>query len=313
MKKIIVIILSFIFLKLTACVNLPKNDLYISFIVTHNTSNKEELYSEIAYFNLEEMKVKIVDEITYKSQYPLGVYNKSNNSIYYTSREDNSNIDHIYKKNITSCEVERITTNLFTTKCIMPKLNELYTVSVETGGYVILNLYNIDENQTLNNIKIKEGLTISAANYNPIKDEVIVVGHDFSEQMSMYETQEFSLLDGHIYIIDNQNIKLVKNINYSPLSTIVSVCNNDKKIIYTTGSTLIIYDIQNQKVIEKYIDDGRISRLIYLTENNYLYYLTHTNSESKICRYNIETNVTEIIYEVSRSKTIINNAQIVKS
>ena len=65
MKKKNIIILILILLMTSSCVKTSKDNMYISFIVTYNTANKKELYSEIAYIDLKDNVVKMLGNLDF--------------------------------------------------------------------------------------------------------------------------------------------------------------------------------------------------------------------------------------------------------
>ena len=117
---------------------------------------------------------KVETVIDYSSQYPLAVYNKYSNTIYYSERVYNENKygDQLFSFNITTNEKEQLTDNLFAINYIIPTTNGIYIAAVKIGMNEIQVMYYSLNDKKLVESNVDSGLFFELLTYDPISGGV---------------------------------------------------------------------------------------------------------------------------------------------
>ena len=118
----------------------------LSYSLYDNPDDEFDIGTQIYHYDIGTDEVKKVFRFEYTSQYPLGVYDKKENVVYYSKRVDDDVYkgDQIFKYYIDTDKEEQLTTNLFAVNYIIPFCNRVYFVGVEKNSS-ILKLGFIDQ------------------------------------------------------------------------------------------------------------------------------------------------------------------------
>lgn len=125
--KRIVCILLFTFL-LSSCKYANGQDTYISFTLTFEEDG--QLLSEVYYFNLEDEEVHQVAVVPYTSQYPLTVYEKKTDLVYYTARIESEHKDEVYAYSPSTKKTKQLTDSVFAISYIIPYGDHIFLAAV---------------------------------------------------------------------------------------------------------------------------------------------------------------------------------------
>ena len=127
---------------------------YISFTVSYMTAYDEanDLLSMTVYeYNLQSKEVSEVFSFPYNTHYPLGVYDKKTNSVYYTKEKNNNSYknqrrggDQIYVYNLTTGSDTMLTEDLLAVNHIVPVDGAVFFVAARESNASSLSLGKID-------------------------------------------------------------------------------------------------------------------------------------------------------------------------
>ena len=96
---------------------------YISFTVNKNENNSLKMY--INTYDMENGQIECKNKIPYTAQYPLGVYDKKNNQVYYSSKVHDK-YDELFVKDLNTNKKKQLTNSFFAINYIFPINNKLY-------------------------------------------------------------------------------------------------------------------------------------------------------------------------------------------
>ena len=116
-KKIVVVSLVFflIFLSLTGCQKTEDEGIYITFART-----SKALETTVFEFNISDEEVNSVGSFTYNAQYPLGVYSKDKQRIYYSAKSEDGRGDQLWEYDIETEERAQLTDGIYGMNYIVP-------------------------------------------------------------------------------------------------------------------------------------------------------------------------------------------------
>ncbi len=129
---------------------------YISFTVSYMTAydeaNDSAEYGATVYeYNLQSKEVSEVFSFPYNTHYPLGVYDKKTNSVYYTKEKNNNSYknqrrggDQIYVYNLTTGSDTMLTEDLLAVNHIVPVDGAVFFVAARESNASSLSLGKID-------------------------------------------------------------------------------------------------------------------------------------------------------------------------
>ena len=288
---------------LTACSNNNQvenqGDLYLSFTVTQKQGNEQNMYIYTYDLNTEEIVNR--DVLIYNSQYPLAVYSFHENSIYFSSR-DEEKCDQLHVKDLNQNKDKTLTNTLFAINYIIPVNNKLYLAAVEKGTRAV-GFFEICDDK----------LVRVLANKDCFVWKIYV---DLDDNSMLLNTYSQSELDKNMESNDS-SITIGKN-------TIKKFCLNDNSIddMFVTGEgyiTNIGLDYDNSIYFQQgnfyKVEKGKenlypelnsleIKDLIYMSDN-YIYYISNNGTINK---YNRCTKESIVIYSLEESDSAINNA-----
>lgn len=303
-KKVIIIFCLFIVVGCQNNVfdeNSIKENYYISFTVTKKEKNKLNMY--IYTYDLKNNEIQCKDKIPYTSQYPLGIYDKKRNQIFYSSKVNGTN-DELFVKDLETKETKQITDSFFAINYIFPLENGIYIAAVEKGERAI-NLF-LYKNGKLSRVIDDKDLFISQIHLNPKLNKLIFSSYSQSQLDALMEkNDEEEEVPNMIYLYDlySNNIKkILKNENY-----VYFVClGNDEKVYLKTDQT---YNYDRHLDKTEY-DNLGISEMVYL-DNESLYYINE--ERTKLLKYDLNDKKEIVLYENDIKESAINNATILKN
>lgn len=125
MKKI-KFLLAFL-LVLMGCTRSSEKNNYLSILTTVVDINNHLQMINYCY-DIETEKITKVSQLEYNAQYPLSVYSKEDNKVYYTSNIDNG--DQLFSLNLKTKETKQLTENVFAINYIIPTKDKIYLLLV---------------------------------------------------------------------------------------------------------------------------------------------------------------------------------------
>ncbi len=194
LKKFFVLVVVSFFLLFTGCQKCSKEP-YLSITVTAEISETEMQMTNYCY-DVQSNKLKEVAKVQYYSQYPLSVYDKQNDVLYYSYRvhEDNDKYgDQLFCLDLKTNESKQLTSDIFAINDIIPVNDVVYLLAAIKGSPILKpiiydkatgKLCVLNENDNLEFDKIaydfqNDTLFVSAYNYDDLYksiEEVSVLG-----------------------------------------------------------------------------------------------------------------------------------------
>ena len=292
---------------LTSCEHVEK-EAYFSFTLTCEDQNG--IHSEVYHFGLIDEGISKITDIPYTSQYPLTVYDKQNNFVYYSAKDETGKADQMFYYDVETKKSRKLTKDFFAINYIIPYDAKIFIAGVVKGSeYIAVRpfLYDI-ETETLQDLTWDEDLHLSVINFDPLNREFILSGYSASD--------------------DSKRIQNQDHIAYKPgLNTVIKFKDDDHSILYETDGVEIqsavsnqgkyyisedhntIYKIEGSKKSKELLSgDAMIyfESVVHITEDErYIYYF----NGSGLYKYDTEKRVNYELFKDERDNCTINNAQ----
>lgn len=274
---------------------------YISF--TETREEKNALNMDINIYDLETGQVDRKDRIPYTTQYPLGVYDKKNKKLYYSSNVQGN--DELFVKDEDTKKVKQLTHSFFAINYIFPIDDKLYIAAVKRKERAV-GLFSYEDGKLHRIIKDKD-LFLSQIQYNPSLHNMIFSGYSQAQLDALNERDDGDgTIPDDVYVLDVKTNKvktLVKKVDY-----ISAIClANDEKAYWKTKE---IYAYHDNKLNKAGLNGIHISDMIYMDEQ-FLYYIS--KDRTQLCKYDLHTKKVTILYQTDIEKAAINNAVILEN
>ncbi len=131
---------------LSACTNMknnttsnnheePKDYLSISYTTYNDNKGPQSgMTTNIMVYDIENDNLEKINSVAYTSQYPLGVYSKNDNKIYYSAKnEKTGDGDELFLIDLETNEKKQLTDGLFAINYILPRRDNILLVAVKNG------------------------------------------------------------------------------------------------------------------------------------------------------------------------------------
>lgn len=305
--KLLVLLL----LLLCGCQTSESNDisnksLYISFNVSRQTDDGKNVI-DIYTYDLTTNKIEKKDEVPYNSQYALAAYSAKSNSIYFSRREEGTNLDNLYEYQRTSKKTIKLTESLFAINFIIPYEDHVYMVAIpsDTKDFT-LYLYDY-ENEKLSSFIDDKIFSIWQMNINPISGDLLLSGYSsYEDQKRMDNQNEIPYVaPSHSIYIKKQDTQ-VKLYQTKENEIIDSLCFTDRgTVIYLMQNQ--IYELENSSVkLQEALSSLNISQLIYM-QNDTLYYIS---DKREVCSYSLKSDKVKVLFHSDVTLSVVQNAYI---
>ena len=180
-------------------------DYYLSITVSmwEEHSHSESGIAVAGYcYDLESGKIEQVEAtVEYSSQYPLSVYDKAANTLYYSERiEDESGWhgDQLFSYNLSTREKKQLTENIFAINYIIPVSDKVYIAAIKRGEREIHVMYYSLSEEKLVESNIDSGLFFELLSYDPVSGGLFGAAYRYSEYKEALEEANEGF--GHKYI-----------------------------------------------------------------------------------------------------------------
>ena len=290
---------------LSGCQNTEDEGIYITFART-----SKALETTVFEFNISDEEVNSVGSFTYNAQYPLGVYSRDKQRIYYSAKSEDGRGDQLWEYDIETEERAQLTDGIYGMNYIVPVGDSIYLVSwCFDNDYNALNLYRYDiQSKSLELLQDDPAFNIGVLSYSPENKEFMFAGEDAVETWHRFEIQSneypFYPPTNNVYSMKDDEISLVFSTKDN--EDIVSLAMNDKYILYRTTSELwtlhedgsftgdsnkhiYLMDRETNEKIE--ITDEtflHVGKFIYLANTGDLYCLYAGDGYSQIAMINLD-------------------------
>lgn len=330
MKKTLIIASSLISLIiLSSCSNFNKENIslreeseyYFSISVAEeeqNTNNESGIIIENYCYDLESnITEKVETALGYSSQYPLSVYDKDTNTIYYSQRIDigNSHGDQLFSYNLDTNKTEQLTENLFAINYIIPIGEKVYIAAVKKGKNernIHVMYYSLNEKKLVE-AGIDSNLFFELFTFDPVSGNIFGAAYRGDEDRAALDEEDQRLgkkylpPDYYVYNFTNDfanpqlmiktDRKLIRRFCYTP----------DQQLFFTQADGLPIdepnYLSQTLDINDKTLKPATdIDNIMY--SNNFIYsykdslYFLGVNEKDirGIYKFNIITEELELIF-----------------
>lgn len=306
-KKIIVtgIVMLLIFLLFIGCQETEEEKVYITFART-----SAALKTKVFAFNIDDEEVNLVGQFAYNAQYPLGVYSRENNKMYYSAKSANGHGDQLWEYDLETEKRTQLTDNIYAINYIVPVDDSIYLVAWcydNPDGALCFYRYDIN-GKSLELLYDDLNFNIGVLSYNPKNDEFMFAGDDVVETKRRLEVQSdeypFYSPTNNVYSMKDNEISLVFSTEDN--EDVVSLAMNDKYILYRILSeTWTLYDdgsnsvkvirrvyLMNRETNEKteFTDEifNSIGKFIYLANNDDLYCIYVSDGFIRLAMMNLK-------------------------
>lgn len=292
----------------------------------NGNDTNDGMETSIILFDIQEKKGKKINSFDYTSQYPLGIYSKTDDCEYYSAGDDNISGDQLFSYHISDNKVERLTDSLFAINYILPRKEDIILVCVKKGTRPLALASYDKKRKELKFINEDDDINIEC------------IGFDNSNGEKYY-TAEYSEKEDSENL-DNFNTRKVKS-HVAPVHSIYEYDNNKKTLVYKTDNKMIsaitanenfvlwkeynesflgpfklkMLNLETKDIEEINIDGiGTVSELSLNPQNTGFYFSGVLEGEEKrgIYYYDLNTKIIEEAIKQGQNE-FINNFMMMKS
>ena len=261
----------------------------------YSDEKKEEMKSKVIIYDT--LNTKCMGSVPYTSQYPLTLYSKDDNNIFYTaySGKGDQVYDNKFKRKLTKdfCAFNYIT------KC-GDKFFSIATYLKHNGLEPLIFDSNFSEYKQLIEDKNDDIITWSmAVDYK--KHIVFFSTYSSKEDRKMLDIDRVAKSTVYAYYIDTEKIEKI----YSTDMNIIGMAASEGKIYFTVSEKAVpedndyrtyYYDIDNKKESE-FKFDARVSGNMEIIDNK-MYFLGYVNKKRGIFSVDLKTkNTTPVMFQ----------------
>ncbi|HHX62446.1 MAG TPA: hypothetical protein GX707_17310 [Epulopiscium sp.] len=341
MKKTLLFIITSAIL-LTACTNVnsniiskyqeePKDYLSISYTTYNDNQGPQSgMTTNIMIYDIEKDNLEKLNSVAYTSQYPLGVYSKSDNKIYFSSKnEKTGNGDELFSMDLETNEKKQLTDDLFAINHIIPRRDNILVVAVKKGTRA-LRLVEYDKKTgtiLYNNLEDDDtdvwSICLNIENENEFYTSTYsqAQGYENAEKQSKKELDRYYYPDNTLTRYKN-DFSSKEKIFFFEREKILSISATDKYLlIYRDGDSSNYNSMEINRISldtdefeEVKIPDAKnISEVQLDRSNNGIYYLgSDENYENRgIYYYDLVTGKKKTIFIEEYGVGHINNFMLI--
>ena len=303
MKKLIQLLVVLCIFVLTGCKN--KKERYLS-VTTSGYDKKGNVVVNIYEYSLSSKKVTN----KYTSSNPLGVYSKSNNSVYY-AEEDNGS-DHLYTYDLDTKKSKKLSGGLTAINRIIPIDNNIYVLGVEKGQRSLKPYrYNI-ETKKFSKIKTGDDLDFDHMVYDVFNHDLYLCASNQKEEDQALEDanagkgSKYIAPNTHIYRLKNNQLKRIYSTNRKLVYRMLPMENGN--LMFTESDSIPAWNPQyhtytldiktNKKKAGINIDEIMdVTQYACFSSSKQIILLGTKDEHQGIYTYDIDSGKTELLYE----------------
>lgn len=307
------------------------NQPYLSIAITYydNGSNPQGgMTTQFYCLDINSKKTTKIEGIPYTSQYPLGVYSRSENKLYYSAQVQSENKktgDELFSYDLNTGKKQQLSAGLFAINYIVPMKESVAIVAVMRKERELkLGFYNNISNN-VEFIDIDNDLGAQILSYNPFIDKLAVAYRYGNEEyaaaddFNTQKTNKFVPPNYHVYCFDGK-VKTPKKI-FSTQNMLIDwmALDNNGNLLYCESDTLqelkpishsYLLNLQKNKkeLIENIGDNMWITEhVFYNNDKNEVFFLGVKNGLRGIYLYDFDTQKIELIFKDPKGTGFINN------
>lgn len=275
-----------------------------SYMTTHDEKNDYAEYGATIYeYNLQSKEISEIFSFPYNTMYPLGVYDKKTNSVYYTKEKNNNSFkrqgtgDQIYVYNLETGSDTMLTEDLFAVNHIVPVDDAVFFVAARERN-LLLGKIDLSDGS----IKYWDEADTSATRtigVDKIKKRIYVAIYDTEEEdiaitrnVADHATPEYTIYSFDYNLSDKREVLHKDNVAIKALYAM------DNQLLYRADDTISplpdtttiseVIDLSNMKVLfqsdEQFPERGSFTR-----DMKGVYTLETIGEDKGIFYYDFET------------------------
>lgn len=291
---------------------------YLSMTVTHATAVEEQFEMDVYCFDLSSEQMEKVAALPYTAQYPLTVYDRKRDLVYYTADADDHHGDEVFSYDRATGAARQLTQDFFAVNYMFPTADGLWIGAVKRGDHRTVQpfLYH-SATRRLEETGWDEDFFIRSACYDAGTGDVYVAGYSEKEEEAMFQTEEE--IDGirhWIYRVNDGEREKILEKDACRVKTIVA---RDGVLLYRSGDRTfdpvqeigkIHLGTGEEETLE--LEQALLAQMedfVYL-DGDQLYYLRMLYGEediSQLCRMDLRTQEIQVLF-TAPANAKINNA-----
>lgn len=139
-------------------------------------------------YDLDSGELEEIGGVAYTSQYPLAVYSKGDDVIYFSADEETgNNRDQVYCLDRKTGDVYRLTEGLFAINYIIPTQDQVIIVAAGTTETILRPYIYEKSTGEVHKVEVYEDFDVKYCSYNPITERLFLGGFLASERYAANE------------------------------------------------------------------------------------------------------------------------------
>ena len=300
-------------------IHAEQSDRYLSITVTSykdGSTPQNGMTTTVYGLDIESNETEEKWSFERSAQYPLAVYSKYDNSVYYTQQVENEKTgkgDPVFAKNLSTGAVTQVSEDVFGVNYIVPlDADRIVYVAAEKQSH-ILSVYLYDKKtKCTTTADLPDDMSIQRLSYNTVTGKLIGSGRFEKEERAAADAsnqgrgQRFIPPDHYIYdLTDFDNIQLLYKTHNGMIQRLAS--DGDGNVIFTLADTYrgwnptfatYSYDVDTDalKPLENLDASLYIGDFLFC-DNNRLYMIAVDPSDVRgVYSYDLETKETTLLF-----------------
>lgn len=327
-KTILTISILIIFISIVVFKYSNNDSPYLS--ISYTTYDDKEgpqggMTTNIVLYDIKNEEIKNIEGVDYTSQYPLGIYCRADNKIYYSAENSETKGDDLFSLDLKTKEVERLTDDLFAINYIIPRKDDILLVAVkrETRGLRVISYNKLTKKVDYENLQDDDtstwaiGINIDNSQEFYTSTFSEAQGYNNAEKASTGEADRYYYPDNTVYKY-LKNYKNKEKIDFFEKQKVDAISATNKNILFTLISQLddpkkdktIIMDKNTKKKEEIKVENYHIGATALAPDNKTIFFIGYPYYDSGgrgVYQYDIETKQVKQIFVQEDGVGFVNN------
>lgn len=335
MKKFIVIItivLIFVSIIIFSSVSTKSPYLSISYTTYDNKKGPEGgMTTKIIIYDTKKEKLEELDGVEYTSQYPLGVYSRKDNKIYYSAENERTKGDDLFSLDLKTKKIEQLTDDLFAINEIIPREDDIILVAVKRKTRALRMVSYNKSTKEVSYENLQDDDTATWALGVNINDDKEFYTSAFSEaqryknaeMQSSGEADRYYYADSTVYKYDGGFDNKVKVRSFDK-QKVDFISATNKYIILTIETFLtdhqddkiIMIDLDTQRQEEIKVENYSMRQTALMPDNKTIFFIGYPKDKDNargIYQYNLDTKEVKEIFVQEAGVGHINNFRLLNN
>lgn len=322
------------------CSNEIKETPYLSIAGTYydDGNTPENGMTTAIYIKESDGKLKEIGSVPYTSQYPLAVYDRKEDKIYYTGSDESGKYDQLWQKDLKTNENMMLTDTMYAINYIVPRNNDIIIIGVARKERRIKPFCYNKRTAALREIETDIDFNCGLCAYDAKEDRLVLIGTSYeeAEQLREYWNENQTLdpvtqtyippvyypPDTYFYEIDGEKANLVAKVeSYEVKNAGIKGPDEITYSGYSVKQSDIPISHYSLKTGQKpdhstlFAEDSSLyiyDEYVYEDENTIIF-LGTKNEHRGIYRYNVNTQDTQLLYDgLEPHDAYINNFMLLR-